>query len=133
MRWSVVTPLVNYLKLMINRPKKIPENTEPAIKKFLEGMQQDMLKWLDEIEVPEQFDGMDNEAIVEELAVLLNYIVKEKRWVYLQRLVDKGALPLKMKSKIEAQQVRLRLQQGNCTAEEIELIVDAEIHLTGSA
>jgi hypothetical protein len=67
---------------------------------------------------------------VEELVVLLNYIVKDKRLAYLQYLVDKGALPLKMKSKIEAQQVRSRLQQGNCTAEKIELIVDAEIYLT---
>lgn len=65
--------------------------------------------------------------------VLLNYIVKEKRLACLQHLVDKVALPLRMKSKIEAQQMRLRLQQGNCTAEEIELIADAEIHLTESA
>ncbi|MDA8140169.1 MAG: S8 family serine peptidase [Desulfobacteraceae bacterium] len=122
-RWSVVTPLVNYLKLVMNRPSDIPPGTDPAIKAFLEALQRDMLKWLSEFKVPEQFDGMDNAAIADEIIVMLNYIVKEKRLEYLKRLVDKGGLPLKTHAEGEAEQLRARLENGGCTDNEIDLIL----------
>lgn len=132
-RWSVVTPLVNYLKLVMDRPRQIPPDTDPAIKAYLEAMQHDMLKWLSEFKVPDQFDGMDNTAIADELVVMLNYIVKEKRRDYLQRLLNKGSLPLRTQSNAELQQLTALLENGGCEPDEIGLIVDGAIHPTEEA
>src|SRR5215216_643875 len=104
-RWSIVTPMVNYLKLLSGRPRAWNlDNVEPELKAFLEEMKSDMESWLEFIELPENFEGLNNEAIINELNIALDLVLKEAQKIdaYLNQLLTRGELPLKYSSDEEA-------------------------------
>jgi hypothetical protein len=97
-RWSIVTPLINYLKLIVNRPTDWElDQVGPELREFLEGMKRGMEELLDEIELPGAFEGHTNDSILDELDIALGLILRgtPKADAYLDRLTDEGALPLR--------------------------------------
>ncbi len=124
-QWSIVTPMVNYLKLLIGRPKNWEmEHLDPEWREFLIGMKQDMDALLAAIELPEEFNGLDNDAIIDELNIALDLVLREpeKTKAYLDRLVRKGVLPLPC-APGERARLEARLGDSGRSATEINKIL----------
>jgi hypothetical protein len=124
-RWSIITPMLNYLKLLMDRPAHWDlEGLEPEWKRFLTTMKCDMDEFLRCIELPEDFDGLSNDAAVDELNIAIDFVLKEPARIegYLERLTAAGALPLKgTAGEIEA--LRTRLRDAGRSASEISRIL----------
>ncbi|MBA7647606.1 hypothetical protein ES703_55382 [subsurface metagenome] len=117
-RWSLVVPLVNYLKLVMKRPSVNPEKVEPAeVRAFLEDMKKDMDAWLSSIKVPETFEGLNNESIIDELNIALDFVLKEGRDEYLDKLIAVGSLPLKYNQSEEKKLFKILLESGRSPQE----------------
>jgi hypothetical protein len=124
-RWSVVTPMINYLKWTATRPREWNfEGLDPELRRFLEQIKRDMDAWLDEIQVPESFEGTGNDMTIAELNIALDFVLKGKpaAAVYLPRLVEKGVLPLRFSRCAEARLLEQLLRAGRAV-EEINLIL----------
>lgn len=110
--WSLITPLLNYLKLVMTRPSiNLDKVGQGETKIFLTNMKRDMDEWLNNIEAPESFEGLSNKNIVDELGVILSFVLreKEKQRKYLNKLVARRILPLKC-SCPERDELLLRLK-----------------------
>jgi hypothetical protein len=104
-RWSIVTPWVNYMKLLASRPDfgEIDyERLEPGIRSFLRLLQRDMSSWVEEIELPKNFGGYTSLEAVHELNVVLDFLRHSASSSYLSELVQSGALPIEYEPQDEA-------------------------------
>jgi len=122
LQWSIVTPFVNYLKLVVKRPQWNLGNMEPELKMYLTEMKQDMDEWLSSIEIPDSFENMDNQSIIDEINIVLDFILKENGESYLDNLVKSGWLPLKYDSDGEENLRRALLNSGR-SAREVNMIL----------
>jgi len=96
--WSIITPLLNYLKLAMSRPSININNVRPvSVRRFLKNFKSDIEEWLSKIPLPESFEGMTNKDIIDELGVVLNFVLREKKKQiqYLNKLICAGKLPLR--------------------------------------
>jgi hypothetical protein len=125
MRWSIVTPWMNYLRLLVARPVHWNlDNVDPELRTFLEFMRTGMEKWLAEIDVPQTFAGRGAAEVVAELNIALGLILrdKEKRRAYLNHLLANGSLPLRP-SLCEEAALRGALRAAGRTEQEIRTIL----------
>lgn len=125
MRWSVVAPMVNYLKWLRDRPRQWNlEGVDPEMREFLERMKADMDAWLAEIELPDSFPGLENDAIVAELNIALDLVLRGRpdADTYLTGLLERGVLPLRFRRCAESRLLRSLLGAGR-QMHEINLIL----------
>lgn len=111
-RWSIVTPMLNYLKLLMARPAHWDlAGLDPEWQRFLAAMKRDIDDFLAAIELPQDLEGLSNDAAIDELNIAMDFVLKEPARIeqYLERLTDAGALPLKCgPGEKEALHARLR-------------------------
>jgi hypothetical protein len=95
-RWSVVTPIVRYLELMLAFPEASTATVEEPWRSFLDRMRDDLEVWASEIDLPVSFDNADLPATAAEIGIILRYVLRsdEKRVGYLTDLERRGAIPL---------------------------------------
>jgi len=125
-RWAIVEPWLNYMKLMMARPDfrgmKL-EGLDPKLGNFLRQLQADGDKWLKGIEVPRTFKGRDPEEAVHELNVVLGLVLlRTEGRAYLRDLEKRGELPLQY-PKVYEGRLRSALEDAGRTEEEITSIL----------
>ena len=62
--WSMVTPMLNYYKLVLTRPDWETEsgrNIPEPIRQYMEVLDSDMDKWLSRLELPKEFRSIPSE------------------------------------------------------------------------
>jgi hypothetical protein len=124
-RWSIVTPMVSYLKLLSRRPRNWDlEPFDPEWREFLQSMKRDMDAFLAAIELPEEFEGLEPDQVIDELNVALDLVLKEpeKSAAYLKRLARAGALPLRCTAE-DRERLRSRLRSCGRTEQQIHSIL----------
>jgi hypothetical protein len=128
--WSIVTPLLNYLKLVMTRPSFNVNNVKPAsARTFLKNAKNDMDEWLSKIPPPESFEGMADKDIIDELGIVLNFVLREtkKQKKYLNKLVRAGDLPLRC-GRDEAKVLSAGLKGYGVSSENIRRIISPQRH-----
>ncbi|EJV43952.1 hypothetical protein IEK_05291 [Bacillus toyonensis] len=115
--WALVTPLLNYLRLVITRPDWDLNNVPMPLRNYLENMGKDMDEWLAKIELPMDFESLTPEEASIELATILSYVLRSPsaRAKYLEDLTQRGALPL------SGDEQKLILANRNLTESKISL------------
>ncbi len=95
-RWSLVQPIVHYLELVQSFPDAPLDDVPEPWRSWLEGERSKLANWLGEIELPTEFEGLDPDAIVAEVAFLLRYVLRtsDDRSDYVEKLQASGALPV---------------------------------------
>lgn len=95
-RWSVVTPIVRYLELLLKFPSTPLDAVPEPWHSFLTAMRDDLERWTGEIDLPRTFAGLDAPAAAQELGILLRYVLRSeaKRADYLADLERRGEIPL---------------------------------------
>lgn len=101
--FSLVTPLLNYLHLVVRRPpleSTSLESADPTLKKYIEQMWDDMDAWLSKIPIPESYSELPGEDAAIEIALMLKLKLRSRseRLAYLARLIENGQLPLAITS-----------------------------------
>ena len=125
MRWSIVEPWTNYMKLLLARPdwdRLDMQSLDPALRDFLSGLRADMEAWVGAIPLPESFEHPDPLDSVRELNVILDFVLRTGGGEYLARLRASGALPLRHTPEQEAALLE-SLRKAGRTEEEIALIL----------
>jgi hypothetical protein len=121
-RWSLVTPLVNYYKLLVNRPRNWHgvEGLEPEMVSFLELLRSSMEEWLRHVPIPTSFEGRTAEEAAMEVALVLDLVLRtpQARAGYLRQLQERGTLPLCCTAEQRGELESL-LRSSHCTEEEI--------------
>ncbi len=97
-RWSLVEPIVHYLELVLSFPDDSLADVPEPWSSWLEAQRAQLSLWLEGIELPTEFEGLEPDAIISELVFLLRYVLRtsEARDGYVERLRDAGALPLRV-------------------------------------
>lgn len=124
-RWSIVEPLVNYLRLMTSLPdweKFDFETMDPELRIFLTQLRRDSENWLSSIDLPTGFSRMEPMEAVKELNVILNFVRRTGARQYLDKLVQEGELPLGFEPEEEDRLAEVLRNSGR-SAEEIERIL----------
>jgi hypothetical protein len=96
-RWSILEPWTNYMKLLLARPDwdQVDFDAVPAtVRDFLLPMRPNMDTWLENIPLPRQFGGRDPMDAVQELTVALTFVRRTGGLKYLHELRECGELPL---------------------------------------
>jgi hypothetical protein len=124
--WSIVQPWVNYIKLVMSRPdlKRMDlDRLEPKLGEFLRQLHDDIETWLKGIELPRTFAGRDPMEAVQELNVILGFVLLGSASAeYLDDLKRKGELPLPHPQPQRAKLMRTLRESGR-TDEEIACIL----------
>jgi hypothetical protein len=125
-RWAIVEPWLNYMKLMMSRPDfqgMDLDGLEPKLAAFIRQLQGDADKWLKGIELPKSFKGQDPEDAVHELNIILGLVLlRTDGKVYLEDLERRGELPLQYTG-IQEGRLRRHLTDAGRTEEEIRIIL----------
>lgn len=124
-RWSIVTPIINYLKIVMRRPRDWHlDEAPPELRRFLADIKADIDAVLAFIEVPKSFEGLTNHDVIDELSIALDFILRDREQgqAYLQELVRNGVLPLRLDSADE-RELRDGLRQRGRSAAEIQVIM----------
>lgn len=95
-RWSMVEPMMSFFEMAIDMPRGDLAALPEPWRGFLEGARGKLDAWLAEIDVPTSFEGRSPGQVVEELGVLMRYVLRnpERRRKYLDTLCAAGTLPL---------------------------------------
>ena len=128
-RWSIVEPWTNYMKLLLARPdwdKVDFASLDPAVREFLQEARNGMERWVSEIELPVSFAGRDAAEAVKELNVALTYVVRTGGRQYLEKLRESGELPLRFEES-RREELRRMLVEGGRDDAEIECILGAGV------
>jgi hypothetical protein len=127
-RWSLVEPIVHYLELVLSFPDDPLSDVPEPWASWLEGQRAQLSRWLEGIELPTEFDGMDPDAVVSEIAFLLRYVLRtsQARDEYVERLRESGALPLRVAGPIH-KRLAEQLAATPATAGRAEWILEAEV------
>jgi hypothetical protein len=123
-RWSVVTPIVRYLELLLSFPDAQLEGLDEPWRSFLIKMQNELENWASEIDIPRSFRGLDVTSAAEELGIVLKYVLRSqtRRADYLSGLERTGEIPLRG-AVPELQNASKRLHQYGLREEEIRRVV----------
>jgi len=130
--WAVVSPLVNYYRLVWTRPEWNLDDCPSPLKEYLEALNRDMDCWLSKIELPREFKSLSPEEAAIELSVVLRFILEgsSARCGYLQELTDAHALPL-YGSRDELALANVRLIQSDIPEDErVKIVGDAALLTT---
>jgi hypothetical protein len=95
-RWSVVTPIVRYLELLLSFPDASLDAIQEPWHSFLVRLRDDLETWTSEIELPRTFRELDAPSAAQELAIILRYVLRTagKKADYLRDLEQRGEIPL---------------------------------------
>lgn len=124
-RWSIVEPWSNYMRLLVSQPdwnRVDIEGLDPAVRDFITQLRSDMDRWLGAIELRQGFTQISPQVAVKELNAILNFIKRTGGLEYLDQLVERGGLPLRYEPEQEAELLGL-LRQGGRRPEEIHRIL----------
>jgi hypothetical protein len=126
-RWSLVEPLVHYLELVLSFPDDSLTDVPEPWASWLEGQRAQLSRWLGGIELPTEFEGMEPDAVVSELAFLLRYVLRtsDARDRYVARLREGGVLPLRVAGRTHERLVE-QLAATPATAERTEAILERD-------
>jgi hypothetical protein len=124
-RWSLVEPIVHYLELVLSFPDDSLADVPEPWASWLYDQRAQLSRWLEGIDLPTEFEGMEPEAVVSELAFLLRYVLRtsEVRDDYIERLHECGALPLRVDGTTH-QQLAEQLAATPATAGRVEAILE---------
>ena len=75
-RWSLVQPIVHYLEVVQSFPDAPLDDVPEPWASWLTTQRDTLARWLGEIELPDDFTGMEPDAVVAELALLLRYVLR---------------------------------------------------------
>jgi hypothetical protein len=94
--WALVTPLLNYYRLVITRPDLDLNDVPMPLRNYLKAMWNKMDDWLAKIELPTEFESLTPEEASIELSTILRYVLRSPsaRAKYLEDLTQRGVLPL---------------------------------------
>jgi hypothetical protein len=125
-RWSVVTPIVRYLELLVKFPDAPLDGVPEPWRAFLAAMREDLKKWTGEIELPRTFVGLDAPTAAQELGILLRYVLRSEtsRGDYLADLEQRGEIPL-AGSSCQLKTAAARLAQCGVRPQEAARVVAA--------
>lgn len=125
-RWAIVDPWLNYIKLMMSRPDFKALNLDgldPKLREFLVLFQGASDKWLEGIELPKSFKGRDPKEAIDELNIVVGLVLLPTAGrAYLKDLHKNRELPLHYPKEDEAG-LKHALTQAGRTEEEIRLIL----------
>lgn len=126
-RWSLVQPIVHYLELVLSFPDASLADVPEPWAAWLEEQRAKLAGWLGEIELPNDFDGMEPDAAVSELAFLLRYVLRTPgaRDQYLEGLSERGALPLRVDGPTY-ERLAEQLAATPATGDRVEAILERE-------
>jgi len=125
-RWSIVEPWTNYMKLLLTRPDwdQVDFDALPAsLVDFLSPLRENMETWLRNIPLPDRFKDRDPIEAVKELNVALTFVRRTGGMEYLNDLCARGELPLDYGPELRPELVRM-LQAAGRTEAEIARILD---------
>ncbi|MHB8268778.1 CFI-box-CTERM domain-containing protein [Bradyrhizobium sp.] len=126
LRFAIVEPWVNYMKLMMSRPdlKGMDlSGLDPKLRDFLLQFQAAGDAWRRAIELPREFKGRDPMESVDELNIVLGFLLlRTDGSVYLDDLKKCGEIPLQH-SEAEAAKLRGALVAAGRTEDEIVAIL----------
>ena len=130
MRWGIVEPWMNYIKLMMVRPDlhgmKL-EGLDPKLRAFLRQFEEDADKWLKSIEPPKSFKGRAAEDAVHELNIILGLVLlRTDGRAYLDDLEKSGELPLRYPKGDEVK-LKAALVEAGRTEDEVASILHCAI------
>jgi hypothetical protein len=96
-RWSVVSPIVNHLQLLLRFPDAPLEDVAEPWRSFLRETRESLEEWTRAIELPFDFSGLSASSAAEEISIMLRYLLRTEstRTAYLQRLEELGQVPLR--------------------------------------
>jgi hypothetical protein len=124
-RWTIVQPWVNYLRLVLAQPDwEAVDATvlEPALEAFLATLRADMQAWLDEVEIPVDFERYDSDEAVRMLGLVLRYGKPAGAARFLEELIDAGCLPIAHDPADEPRLAAL-LEEAHCSQREVDAVL----------
>jgi hypothetical protein len=126
-RWSLVEPIVHYLELVLSFPDDSLADVPEPWRSWLEEQRAQLSRWLEGIELPTEFQGMEPDAVVSELAFLLRYVLRtsDARDEYVDRLRQGGALPLRVAGPVH-ERLAEQLAVTPATAERVDAILERD-------
>jgi hypothetical protein len=126
LRFAIVEPWVNYMKLMISRPdfKGMDlSGLDPKLREFMLQFQTDGDKWVKSIELPKSFKGRDPMESVDELNMVLGMVLlRTEGRAYLEDMEKRGELPLQFPEGEEGK-LRNTLERAGRAEDEITSIL----------
>jgi len=126
LKWAIVEPWVNYMKLMIGRPDFKAMNLDgmdPKLRAFLLQLQSDGDRWIKSIELPKSFKGRDPVESIDELNMVLGMVLlRTNGREYLDDLERSGELPLQYSNEDEAK-LKTALEEAGRTEDEVASIL----------
>ena len=123
-RWSLVGPIVGYLRLGIAFPDEPAEDLPEPWRSYLLEMRDGFESWAENVGTPDSYSGIPPAAAAEELRIVLRYLLRtpRSRRAYLEELTDRGELPLAGTADDRAAVART-LRSDARTDDEIALVV----------
>ena len=106
MNMALVTPIINYYKLAVDRPLLNPldfEKIPVEYRRHMEMMYNDMEQWVSRIPIPYKFNSLTQEEICNDVYIILNYVFRDsvKRSKYLDDLENRKILPLRLENDVK--------------------------------
>jgi hypothetical protein len=123
-RWAIVTPIVNQLRLGLRFPDAPLEGVPEPWRSFLDETRDSLQRWAEAIDLPCEFAGVSATDAAEEINVVLTYLLRTEsaRSAYLDRLTELGEIPLRAKG-AEIQQIAARFTtEGRSEAEIVRVL-----------
>lgn len=126
-KWSIVTPIVRYLRLIMEFPDASPADLAEPWRSFLTALGRDIEEWTARIPLPDRLSSLSPDDAAEELRVTLRYVLRrpETRRDYLERLTALGELPL-VTTPGERHRIKGVLAAAGRSGEEIAAILGDE-------
>jgi hypothetical protein len=97
-RWSVVSPIVKHLQLLLRFPDAPVEDVAEPWRSFLLETRESLEEWTKAIELPFDFGGLPASAAAEEISIMMRYLLRTEgtRTAYLRRLEELDQIPLRV-------------------------------------
>lgn len=130
-RWSMVTPLVDYLQLFLELPDRPIDDIPQDWQKYIADIQQRFERWADGISLPVDFTGLSAAEAAREIEIVLRFGRRrsESRHEYLTHLESLGQIPLQTSDR-EWQQIAAALRRSGRTESEIRRIIGDKLPST---
>lgn len=128
-RWSFVSPIVQYLQFFLQFPNAPMEHLEEPWRSFLFDMRDSLEDWTREIQLPDDFTGMSERAATEEIDIVMRYVLRthERRKAYLDRLEELDQIPLRIRPE-DREEIIERLRFSGRSDSEIQRILGRECY-----
>lgn len=123
-RWSLVTPIVEYLRIALEMPDAPLDDVPQPWRSFLDDLGGSLESWAANIDQPTALGELPPAAAAEELGIALRYLHRrpQSRFTFLHRLAAEAQLPLACESSDRAE-VEAILRRHGRSQGEIELVL----------